>query len=957
LELTRRRLLALVALICLGAAGAAWAFLPGATLRWGLVKVLRDIGMVEASISDADLSLFAGHVVVRRMVARPPSGQALGLKDLALRFRWQPLLHKRLTVERVALEGLEIGVERKGDGFIVNGLPLAVAAAGQVAAEPGTPWSFDVASFELTGSRLVLDDGKLHAEIVIDRLAVENLQSWDPQAVATYHLQGSLNGAAIDLRGSATPFAGQPTFDLRLVLQHLDLTTLAAIAAEAGLSHLSGHADCDLALRGGVTGNTVSLMADGSLSLTNPDLAASGTTVKAESLAWSGTVGLNSAVTAAGKLEAKSLSVTGPAEVSAQSLTLALPHATWDGGHHRLALAATLDLGETSVRADANRVTLAGLHGEATELGFDAGSPGLDWRGSISVAKAHVIAPGVDASPETLAWSGRLALDLAGAKPAGRAEGLLDVGPLQVAVDPYSVSQRKASAEGWVEFGRSAAPVTGRLKLVADGVAVREPGKAQDWLAAEHVEGADIALAADGAISAGRVAVDGLAALRRDRQSKTERGFPWRVEAKSLRLDRPSLSAAGAIATAEARVDGLTLRLIRTANGFVGLSPSSSPPSSSPPSSSPPNRTTQPAAPMQPVALGRLNVGGNSRVLFEDHTTGEPVRIEFEGIEVSASALDSTQPDRDSPFSLKTTVGEASIAANGSVRPFAADMTGQVKGVIRALELPPLSPYMADTMGVDLHTGHFDGDLQVQVKKGTLDGRMDLVLSNLFVAQPDPNAPIAKKVEMPIETVLDLLRDGEDRIRLTLPIGGDLANPDLDVSDAVSQAVAGALKSTMLTTLKVAFPVAALISLVVDADEKARLSLAPLTFTPGEAALADEHRSRLTPVGELMKSRPGLKLTLCGKADAVDWPVLAERKRQEENPLLFRLQRLVVGERKPSDAGPPDRDVLSDLADRRAAAAKEFLVDHAGIDPGRLYNCRPEVEEPAGKGPRVDLLL
>ena len=102
------------------------------------------------------------------------------------------------------------------------------------------------------------------------------------------------------------------------------------------------------------------------------------------------------------------------------------------------------------------------------------------------------------------------------------------------------------------------------------------------------------------------------------------------------------------------------------------------------------------------------------------------------------------------------------------------------------------------------------------------------------------------------------------------------------------------------------------------------------------------------------QGRPGLKLTICGKADSADWPVLAERRRVEDKPLISRLERMVGVERKPGDM---DHDFLARLAENRATVAKQYLVDAAGIDAGRVFACRPEVETAAGKGPRVELLL
>ena len=163
----------------------------------------------------------------------------------------------------------------------------------------------------------------------------------------------------------------------------------------------------------------------------------------------------------------------------------------------------------------------------------------------------------------------------------------------------------------------------------------------------------------------------------------------------------------------------------------------------------------------------------------------------------------------------------------------------------------------------------------------------------------------------------------------------------------------------MLTTLKLAFPVATLISMAVDAENESRLSLAPLPFIPGDDRLSEDHHKTLTGVAQLMRGRPGLRLTLCGKANAEDWPALAERRRAEDKPLLARLERLVGVQRQAADAGPVDHDALAGLADARAEAAKAFLVDQSGIDAGRLFACRAEVDAGASadKGPRVELLL
>ncbi len=944
-EIRRRHLVALAALLATLGLALAWTLLPSAGLRWGLVKTLRGLGMVEVSVSDADLSLFRGNVVVRQMVARPPMGAALGVKDFTLRFRWAPLLNKRVVLDRVALEGVEIDIHRDaGGGFVVNGLPLAVAATppGQ-SPEQGSEWGIDVATLELSDSRLVLTDGDAKAEIAVQRLVVENLHSRDPASAPSFALQGTLNGATVTVKGSVSPFAADPSFTFDTVLGGLDLGQIRAMAAKAGVHGLGGRADLALTAAGTLRDSGLALRASGKLETdgltlgTPAAIAATRLSLDLRHADWSG-----SRLDLSAGLEATNLLVktADGGEGSAAGLKLDLGSLTFEAG--RLDLAGSLEGTTVAGKAQGGSGSAATLKLEAAKLAWDGK---LDWQGSLGLIGAKVAVGDTDAQPDALAWTGRLAVDPRGDTPSGRAEGRLELGPLRLALADTVLGQKHATAEGWVEFGHAApGPVTAALKLTAEGLTASEPAKGQGWLALERLDLAGISATADGTATVERLVANGLAALKRDGKA----GYPWRIEARSLRLDHLARNADGDMAVAEARMDGMTARLTRTKGGLLGV---------------PPPSTAKPAAKEEEdtpgFSLGRLTVGGNSKIVFEDRSSGETVRLEAQPVDLSLADLDSDRPDRDSSFDLHATIGEASIAATGVARPFADPISGRVDGRVTALELPPLSPYLAEALGVHLHTGHFDGAFTGGVVKGALDGKLSVELSNLFIAPPDPDAPIAKKMDMPIETVLDLLRDGEDRIRLSLPVRGDLANPDLDISDAVAQAVAGALKSTVLTTLKLAFPVATLISMAVDAEDKSRLALAPLAFAPGADTLSDEHRKTLTGVAELMRGRPGLKLTLCGKADAGDWPPLAERRRAEDKPLLARLERMVGVQRNAADAGPLDHDALTGLAENRADAAKEFLVDSAGIDAGRLFACRAEVEAAAGgdKGPRVELLL
>lgn len=546
----------------------------------------------------------------------------------------------------------------------------------------------------------------------------------------------------------------------------------------------------------------------------------------------------------------------------------------------------------------------AGLAQAATErLHWDGTASRLDWQGDFSLQSLSFKNAELAARPDRLAGQGRLSLDLASDRPVLRWEGKLDSGSLPIDGAGFSYRQTQAGLDGVVELGREAQGdiwLSSNLAMTAQNIVVDEPGTKSEILNAP------------------------------------------RFEAGALRLTEARLAASGGFVAEALTIDDLVVKIARQTQA-----PATAP--------TPPGQQGTKAASIGPrLALDRLAIGGNSRFDFEDRTPSQPVAISFDKVKLSLANLDSDKPGQDSPFAIEARAGNASLSVSGHAKPFASGVTARFSINVKAFELPPLSPYAADALGVELQTGHFDGEISTRLENGDLEGKVDLALSNLFAAQPDPNAPLAKQTGMPVALVLDLLRDGEDRIRLSIPVGGNLSDPQFDLSDAVSKAIGGALRQTAVTTLKVVFPVLLLIDGLADAGSPL---LAPVPFTPGADGLEGEALSRLEIVGKLLRERPGLKLSLCPTAASdLDWPVLLARKKQEELGMIYKMQKLVSLEAKPEKT-PPDLAALTQLAEKRSASVKTELAEKAGIDPGRLFLCLPKVDATPNSQPRVDLML
>lgn len=818
----RRRLLGVAAAV-LALFLLTTRFLPEAGLRWGLFETMRKLGMTEVSLTDADVKLFDGRLVVKSFAARSAIGKALGLDHLDFAFRWSPLLRREISVESLELSGLAVSLERQTKRIFVNGAEIDLGGEGGAA--PPSRWSFDIDDFKLADSRIDLADGAMKLTIEVERLEIRALKSAEPEAWAEIYFKGRIGGNPVLLSGRMTPFAEFPSVDLTLSTQAFDPSLLKSLLGDRLPLDIAGDLSATLSLSGSPM-----------------------TTLEGK-----------------GQIEASSLSlIDGAAKVEGARLAVVADAFFWDANEARLSWQGALSAQSLSLDDGA---------------GFSASPLGLSWKG-----KAEAV---LGQNRQTLNLDGALAMS--GFSLATKDVGLKH-GALEAKLNLAAAGGRKQDAR-----------MTANLALDAKGFALRDLAGKRDLLS-----------------------------------------MP-KIVAKSIRLDDATLKPDGAISAEALRLDDLDLALVLPKRKGGKDRPSGG------------EGEGEGKGEIGPrLALGQFAIGGVSRVAFTDRTPSRPVELTAEDVKLSLKNLDSQQPDRNSPFEISARVGHAAIKADGWAQPFADRATAKLEGRVKAFELPPLSPYMADAMGVELETGHFDGTVALSLDRGAIAGKLDVALANLFAAQPDPEAPIAKQTGMPVALLLDLLRGEDDLIKVTVPLGGDLSDPQFDLGDAIGQAIGGALKHTAVTTLKLVFPVLLLIDEIADQQSP---PLAPVTFKPGLTEPDAPGQIRLAALAELLKGRPGIKLSLCPKASLeADWPALLEHRKLGELGMFYKMQKLVGVEAKPEKT-PPDEEALSDLAQHRADAVKTGLAEGAGIDPGRLFACRPQIDSQAKALPRVEPML
>ena len=353
------------------------------------------------------------------------------------------------------------------------------------------------------------------------------------------------------------------------------------------------------------------------------------------------------------------------------------------------------------------------------------------------------------------------------------------------------------------------------------------------------------------------------------------------------------------------------------------------------------------------LAINRIDISDGSTMTIVDEAVSPTFRETLTFSELSLEKVDTGKPDQASPLRLESKLGKhTTLSASGDVRPFQQPPGLDLEGKLYAMDLPRLSPYTRDSLGVLLDSGTLDVDLKVKSENSVMAGKAVLKLHQLELESVDSKDSLQSKIPVPLNVALDTLRDRNNTIELDIPIEGDANSPDFDVSDAISQAFATGLKKGAVSYLKYALqPYGTLILAAEYAGEAVtRVRLKSIEFEPGQSEMDDADREYLSKVAGVLHDRPKLAIKLCGvavKQDALYFQQLANAGRKKNTGKETTPVEPVIDEQK-----------LTELARQRAAQVKNHLVDKFKVPADHLVGCRPRIEtDQADASARTDLLI
>ena len=381
------------------------------------------------------------------------------------------------------------------------------------------------------------------------------------------------------------------------------------------------------------------------------------------------------------------------------------------------------------------------------------------------------------------------------------------------------------------------------------------------------------------------------------------------------------------------------------------------------------------ATPAMGLQVSSLVLQGRPVIRFVDDLVSPEVKVDTVFKEFQVQDLNTRRTDQPTDLTIQAQLNEfTGLQLKGWTKGIGLNADMDLDLQVKNLELATYSPYVERMAGVYLNSGQLDTKVDGRAKRGVLQGEIQLDLAHMEFKplNKEDAARIADQMGgVPLETAVSLLQDDNGRIDLTLPLGGTLQKPDVDISSAVTKAIGGVLKRV--------FPPTLALSMLSKLGKGGGASFEPVEFAPGSAELDDTARQYLDTVVVFLNEHPKLSLKVCGRATALDRqelmrpaPSQTEQRTGIEGEPKVQTESSQPKEEpgqtgtSPTGVQPartPEHDseqlveALEQLAVERKNVVRSYMVKDKGIDAARVPECRSTYAAEDQEGPRVKISM
>ncbi|PCJ45957.1 MAG: hypothetical protein COA99_03710 [Moraxellaceae bacterium] len=312
------------------------------------------------------------------------------------------------------------------------------------------------------------------------------------------------------------------------------------------------------------------------------------------------------------------------------------------------------------------------------------------------------------------------------------------------------------------------------------------------------------------------------------------------------------------------------------------------------------------------LSFAELRFAGNNKINFIDRSV-EPHYSETITIdELLVGALSTKQPNVQTPIDIKLHIGEFStLTLGGALAPLQKKIEGGIELNSVGLELTKLSVYAEKSIGYAVGSGQFNLTSKLTLRNGKLRADNNLLVKQLELSPHDEAliASVSTQLTMPIGVSLDLLKDSDGNIQLSIPLDGDLDDPSVNLYSVVQHALVQALKKGALSYLKYAIqPYGAILLIGEQVGEMiTMIRLDPVNFVAGSVNIAEagdtvnRYQPYLPKLAAVLVDHPDLSIKICPVVVAADLlgnekPKMNQRLAALASSRLAKIKQILIGE-------------------------------------------------------------
>jgi len=241
---------------------------------------------------------------------------------------------------------------------------------------------------------------------------------------------------------------------------------------------------------------------------------------------------------------------------------------------------------------------------------------------------------------------------------------------------------------------------------------------------------------------------------------------------------------------------------------------------------------------------------------FTDTSLKNPYEMKMDKIQSEVTNISSNKKDV-AKIKLQALIdGLSDFRLKGSFISADIKQKTDIETKLSNLDLRPLSLYGVKSIGNEIDIGKLFLTQEHKIEKSKLTSKNDIMIKNLQLGK-DVESETA--INAPIKLAIALLKDPNGELSLSVPIHGDINNPNFDLSSTVASIVTKTIVGIISSPFKI---LAALIGSTSD-------DLSKVEFAYGQSVIVKNQKIKLLSIIKAMKQRPNLKLKIINKSQKI----------------------------------------------------------------------------------------